>query len=66
MKINKLFILSLTITLFIGSCKKEMINVNTPDVLVSNRDTTTALSKDFLNTLMEAGLKKSNSIIRKK
>ncbi|MFK7004325.1 metalloendopeptidase [Flavobacterium covae] len=47
MKINKLFILSLIITLFIGSCKKEMINVNTPDVLVSNRDTTTALSKDF-------------------
>ncbi|ANO48174.1 M13 family metallopeptidase [Flavobacterium columnare] len=47
MKINKLFILLLTIIVFAESCKKEMLDPNNPDVLVANRDTTIDLSNDF-------------------
>ncbi|RVU92153.1 M13 family peptidase [Flavobacterium columnare] len=46
MKIHKLSILLLGITVFTESCKKE-VDLNTPDILVTNKDAKANLSNDF-------------------
>ena len=48
MKNNTLKLFLISVTLFVASCKKEQsFDPNTPDVLVTNRDTTVNFSDDY-------------------